>query len=360
MVVGPSERLDPLGRASMLLGPRARAGSGRTRRREGGRAGTRTRVSPATASAARAGRTPCARASAADPRPRCVGSPSRATPPSQKTLPSTAASCSSSFSSAGSASRRAAMMPCTDSGSVAPLSPRSVEHARRTAPRRADCRLRARAAPLHLGGQQRLLEQSARRAAARLVVARAARARSSSRSPCRLPSPAPLQELRPRGAEDEQRNARPSRRGSRRSPAARRRPSADPRRRARRAPRSAIASRNRRQAANASRAGRPGCRRRSSPTSGAQLCDRSSAPRRRRDEPSTRRASFRSASSAASRLEDARLRLDDLAERPEGHALAVRETAALPPRDQLRVGVDRPGRARRPAGSCRSRERRRA
>ncbi len=42
------------------------------------------------------------------------------------------------------------------------------------------------------------------------------------------------------------------------------------------------------------------------------------------------------------RLEDTRLRLDDLAERPEGHTLAIRERAALPPRNQLVVAVDDP------------------
>ena len=42
-------------------------------------------------------------------------------------------------------------------------------------------------------------------------------------------------------------------------------------------------------------------------------------------------------------LEDARLRLDDLAERPQRDAVAVGEAAALAPRDELRVGVDDPG-----------------
>jgi hypothetical protein len=39
-------------------------------------------------------------------------------------------------------------------------------------------------------------------------------------------------------------------------------------------------------------------------------------------------------------LEDARLRLDDLAQRPEGDPLAVGQTAALPPVDQLGLCVD--------------------
>ena len=41
-------------------------------------------------------------------------------------------------------------------------------------------------------------------------------------------------------------------------------------------------------------------------------------------------------------LEDPRLRLDDLAERPERHALAVGETAALAPGDQLRFVIHEP------------------
>src|SRR5581483_10150402 len=41
------------------------------------------------------------------------------------------------------------------------------------------------------------------------------------------------------------------------------------------------------------------------------------------------------------RVEDARLRLDHLAEGPEGHALAVRKAAAAPPRDQLRLTFHR-------------------
>src|SRR6266550_2940253 len=39
-------------------------------------------------------------------------------------------------------------------------------------------------------------------------------------------------------------------------------------------------------------------------------------------------------------LENAGLGLDDLAERPEGHSVAIGKRAALPPGDQLRVGSD--------------------
>jgi hypothetical protein len=41
-------------------------------------------------------------------------------------------------------------------------------------------------------------------------------------------------------------------------------------------------------------------------------------------------------------LVDAGLRLDDLAERPEGDAVAVREAPSLPPRDELRIAFDDP------------------
>ena len=41
-------------------------------------------------------------------------------------------------------------------------------------------------------------------------------------------------------------------------------------------------------------------------------------------------------------LEDARLRLDDLAECPQRDSVAVREAAALTPRDELGIGVDDP------------------
>ena len=48
LVVGPSERLDPLGRATVLVARAGHAGSGRRRRRGRARGGRRTRVSPAT------------------------------------------------------------------------------------------------------------------------------------------------------------------------------------------------------------------------------------------------------------------------------------------------------------------------
>ncbi len=43
------------------------------------------------------------------------------------------------------------------------------------------------------------------------------------------------------------------------------------------------------------------------------------------------------------RLQDAGLRLDHLGQRPEADAFAIRQRAALPPRDQFRLTVDGPG-----------------
>ena len=74
----------------------------------------------------------------------------------------------------------------------------------------------------------------------------------------------------------------------------------------------------------------------------------------------TASASFASATCGGVGLEDSRLCLRHLAERPEADALAVGQAAALPPRDQLGLGVDRPEAAPRPAGSCRCPGRRRA
>ena len=109
----------------VLLASAPHAGSGRTRRRGSARGGTRTRSRCDRRARERAGRTPCARARAAAPRPRQRVTPSTAsTAPSQKTLPTTAASWSSRFSSSESASSRAAMIPCTVSGSSS-TSPRS-------------------------------------------------------------------------------------------------------------------------------------------------------------------------------------------------------------------------------------------
>ena len=57
-------------------------------------------------------------------------------------------------------------------------------------------------------------------------------------------------------------------------------------------------------------------------------------------------------------LQDASLRLDHLAQRPERDALAVGERAAAPPRDQLRQLLDISPTAPRPAATCRSPARR--
>ena len=59
-------------------------------------------------------------------------------------------------------------------------------------------------------------------------------------------------------------------------------------------------------------------------------------------------------------LEDARLRLDDLAERPQRDSVAVGQAAALAPGDELGVGVDEPLELVDERDSCRCRGRRRA
>ena len=135
----------------------------------------------------------------------------------------------------------------------------------------------------------------------------------------------------------------PSRRGSRRSRAGCRRPSADPRRRARadaarRAPRRSAATPRTPRRVGRRRAPPP----RSSPTSGRSWL-------------STQRASLASGTRSDDGLdelglgglrgvglEDARLRLDHLRQRPEGDAFAVRQRAALAPEDEpVRIRVDR-------------------
>ena len=55
-------------------------------------------------------------------------------------------------------------------------------------------------------------------------------------------------------------------------------------------------------------------------------------------------------------LEHPRLCLDDLAERPEGDAVAIGKGAAFRPRDPPGVGLDKRARARGRAASCRSRD----
>ena len=108
------------------------------------------------------------------------------------------------------------------------------------------------------------------------------------------------------------------------------------------------------------------CSLRLSPPSSLSLAETDSASRCAR--PSGFVASCRRASSTAIRdlraatrrcvlLVRCRLRLDDLAKRPERDSVAVREAATLTPGDQLRVGLDDRASARRRGGSCRSQAR---
>ena len=104
-------------------------------------------------------------------------------------------------------------------------------------------------------------------------------------------------------------------------------------------PSSASASKNRRHAANASTrppAPRATAAAASSPTRGPQVSlDPVAIPLVHHDARDRPPASFASATVAPVGLEDPCLRLHHLAQRPERDALAVRERAAAPPRDQL-------------------------
>ena len=260
----------------------------------------------------------------------------------------------SRFSSAGSVSSRAAMMPWTVCGtgsrrrrrdSALGEHPHELLGVQRVAP----C---AREELRHqVAGQHGLLEQR-RRAGSTSRRRRAAPARSSWRWACRRPSPA----------------------GARAAPGGPcRRPASDAGRpldevvdeveqalvgpveileHEHERPLSARASRKRRQAANSSP--------RSRPASSAAATDRAafgggprpSRPRPRRRCVRDRRASFSWASSAVG-LEDPCLGLHHLRERPESDAFAVRQARAASPGDELGVVLDRPTTARRRAASCR-------
>ena len=100
-----AQRIDPLGRAAMALGPVRVGDLARRRRRGAARGRTRTRCRLRLMSDAPAERTPCARAPTGAPQRRVRETPPTASSaPSQKTLPTTAASCSTRFSA--SANRR--------------------------------------------------------------------------------------------------------------------------------------------------------------------------------------------------------------------------------------------------------------
>ena len=226
-----------------------------------------------------------------------------------------------------------AMMPWRVSGSGSASLEPVRRRARRTAPRRAGFRRRARgassatrprAAACPAGGRGR---RSARR--------RAGRARASSRSAYRRPRPAPLG-LRPRGRDGSGTSVTQSTSLVEEVEKALVRPvdvldDQDER---------ALLgepSRNRRQAANAS------LRRQAAPprrVRGAQA----DAPRRASSQSPARcpRPPEGSCARSPRWVQDAGLRLHDITERPHRDAVPVREAATLTPRDDLRVGVDDP------------------
>ena len=177
------------------------------------------------------------------------------------------------------------------------------------------------------------------------------------------PARSAREELRPRGADDEERHAPcPLDEVVDEVEQRARRPSADPRTRGRAAARRASASRKRRQAANASPRWSSGSSPRSRARRARAKC-RSTHPASASSGTTARTAwwSFSIAWRWAVRLEDAGLRLHHLAECPERHAFAVRKRAAVAPVDERRRLRSRSsGRARRRAGSCRSPGRRRA
>ena len=202
----------------------------------------------------------------------------------------TAASCSSPSPSAGSRSMRAAMIPCTVSGSRSSTLDARLAASGRTPRRRAGCRPPARERLLVSASSTRPLEQRQDEPRGLLVVERGERD-GASRFACRRPSrggarAARAGPCRRRGAA----RRRPSRRARRRSRAGRRRPSGGPRTTSTSGRCSASASRNRRQAANASLA-RVAVRRppRASPTSGRR-CALDPAPLARRPTTSLDRA----------------------------------------------------------------------
>ena len=154
--------------------------------------------------------------------------------PTQTTLPSTAASWSTSFSSAVSASSRAAMMPWMDSGSSAASSTLGPAPSARTPPRRADSRRRGRGAPT--GARPASSDRSIEQADQLRGLALGQR-RERDRGRVALsaaPAGATFQQLRTGGANAQAAERRsPTPPGGRRNRASRRRPIAGRRKRGR-------------------------------------------------------------------------------------------------------------------------------
>ncbi len=348
----------PLAGASRLAGP---AGSGRTQRRGRAGAGTNIGLRCDRGRVVAAERTPSAPACAAVPRAaRGSRSPIRRQRPSQKTLP-----INRRRPEAASSPRHWKGVEPRRDDSLHRLGERELVVALLEVPighhpdelLRVE-RIAAGALQQHglgLGGQDRPFEQGREQPGRLLVVERGERERSPrSASPRPTPAGAPAAPAVPCRRRGSGRRP-PTRRGGRRSRAARRPPSGDPRRRARAG--RYVGDRLEEPAPGGERLG---------PVVAAQLL---LALERRRGARRCRATHSRVASAEVAgqallqllaalvrrvRLEDAGLRLDHLAQRPEGNALAVRQRAPLSPEDEIGLVARQPRRARRRGGSCRS------
>ena len=229
------------------------------------------------------------------------------------------------------------------------------QHPARTRGRRAGCRRPARPAGSSMSAENAAWPNMCAYSVGDVGVAQR-RQRDRQRAGDRAgPARVAVDQLRPGGAQQQQRHvARRTRRAARRSAASRRRPSAGPRRPARSGRRAASATRNRRQADSASsaaswssRAGRPaGAARRSAGSASAGADELAQRPRR---------AAARAApAGSVSRMPACGL--DDVGQRGVRDVLAERRAAAGAPGDRR---VDQPlgvlVAARGPAGSCRCR-----
>ena len=263
-------------------------------------------------------------------------------PPAQNTLPMTAASCSAAFSSGASPSRRAATIPCSESGRCSSLAePRSTVQLRELlrVQRIALGPVEQRA--LGRGRQHRTFEH-ARDEQRRLIGGEGSEADGRGVQLAAAPARPALEELGAGAANHEQRHVPqpvdelvhevqdPSS------------PSADPQHEHEQTLLGECLEQPapRREGLTAAVAAQAGLRlhpdqrarwdssQRASPSSGIAA---SIAARR-----------FAIASSSPSRVVDARLRLDHLRERPERDAVAVGAAPALAPGDQLGLRVGDP------------------
>ena len=257
--------------------------------------------------------------------------------PGQKTLPITDASCRSAFSSGASPSIRAAIRPCTVSGSarlaalVLGEHPRVLLGVERVALGAPQHRL------LRVGVEHGAVEQPLEEDGGLVVAERADREREGV-ALAAAPARPPVEQLRVapsptmRSGTVVAQSARWSTKSSRPSSAQWRSSNTSTSGRC-----SAAASSSRRHAANASsRSARSAPSR---PTRGRVWRDEPIPLGLVLGERLDHRVELLLRRRGVVGLEDPGVRLDDLAERPEAHALAVREGAALPPGDDLLVGV---------------------